>query len=186
MHSKGRLLMVLLIVVAIGLQWFCWSYRHPTVTQRRAEIRDVSRLEDEVEKLERRWSEEDAAEVDSRLQQVRQHLFVGAPEPGGWSEEVEQPDSPMAMAARVSLGDPIPHPRHSNDLLIVPTEWTLDLKSSRHPDYSAILEFLQNLTTDQAKRMDLVSITASGDGRSLTNVELGIDLWFQKEMKDTP
>ncbi|MGK0188761.1 MAG: hypothetical protein ACI9R3_004575 [Verrucomicrobiales bacterium] len=185
-HSKGRLLMILLIVVAAGLQWFCWSTRRPIIRQRQDEIRAIVRLEDDVKKLERRWSEEEAANVQERLIQTHDFLFTGSPASGGWSEEVGKPESQASMAVSVKLGKPKSHPRHSDDLTIAPTIWSLDLKKADHADLSALLTFIKDLTTGTAKRMDLVSLTVSGNGRELTSAELGLDLWFLNETQDSP
>ncbi|MFT4637933.1 MAG: hypothetical protein ACI8T1_001249 [Verrucomicrobiales bacterium] len=185
-HSKGRVIMAMFIVIALGLQWFCWFRRHPIVIQRQVDIRAVEKLEEEVEKLKRSWSEEEEAAVESQLQKAHEQLFIGDPKPGAWSEEVDPPESLASIAARVKVGEPIPHPRHASSLLIAPTLWDLDLGKSGRPNLTAILEFLKGLTSDQDKRMDLVSLVISGDGRTLKGVELGLDLWFLKEIEGTP
>ncbi|MFT4550555.1 MAG: hypothetical protein ACI9UA_000128 [Pseudoalteromonas tetraodonis] len=180
-HPKGRLMMVVLIVIATGLQWYCWSKRHPIVGQRQDEIRRITLLEDEVKKLERSWSDEEAANVESRLQQTNEHLLTGSPESGAWSEEIHQPGSVAAMAINATLGESKPHPRHPTALLLAPTTWHLDLKSSGGPGLTDVMDLLKSLTGEQAKRIDLVSLIISGDGNHLTNAEIGLDLWFLKE-----
>lgn len=185
-HSKGRLLMILLIVVAIGLQWFCWSTRHPIIRQRQDEIRAIVRLEEDVKKLERIWSEDEAVRVREQLIHTHDFLFTGSPESGGWSEEVRKPENQESMAVSVKLGKPKPHPRHSDELVIAPTIWSLDLKHADHSDLSTLLTFLKDLSTSPAKRMDLVSLTVSGNGRELTSAEIGLDLWFLNENEESP
>ena len=183
-HSKGRMLMVALIVIAAGLQWFCWSKRHPLVGLRQAEIRKITQLEDAVEKLKKTWSDEAAAKADARLQQSYAHLLTGSPESGAWSEEIHKPGSVASVAVSATLGKSKPHPRHPDTLLVAPTTWNLDLKKSGSPKLTDLMSLLKNLTGDQSKRIDLVSLTISGDGTDLTNAVIGLDLWFLKEAED--
>ena len=184
-HSKGRLLMAFLIAAAAGLQWFSWTRRHPIVAQRQEEIRAVARLEDEVGKLEKRWSEEEAARVDSRLIETHDLLFDGLPESGGWSQEVSRPGTFDSMEVKVSHGESKPHPRHSDDLLIVNTTWNLDLKETNGIGLQELLEFVEHLTASSRKRMDLVGLVVSGNGRDLTTAQLGLDLWFLNDAEDS-
>ncbi|MCB1099517.1 MAG: hypothetical protein KDN22_28355 [Verrucomicrobiae bacterium] len=180
-HSKGRLIMVLLIVVAAILQWVCWSKRRPVVSERKEEIRAIARLEDEVKKLEKRWSEDEAAKVDAELQSAYSFLFTGAPGSGGWAEQVNKPKSVAAFGVNVKMGKIKYHPRHADELIVAPTSWNLGIKKGGGIGIPQVIECMKEITSNESKRMDLVRLVVSGDGRNLTSAEFGLDLWFLNE-----
>ena len=66
----------------------------------------------------------------------------------------------------------------------MPTQWDIKPTGTGPNDVpllAELLSFLKEMTADQPKRMDLVHLTVSGDGNTLTRASFGFRLWFQNE-----
>ena len=185
-HSKGRLLMVLLLVIAAALQWVCWTKRRPIVNAHKEEIRAIIRLENEVKKLGKLWAESEAPKVEEGLQSAYQALFTGSPGSGGWAEEIAKPASVQSLGVNVKVGKIRYHPRHADELMIAPTTWSLEIKKGVDAGGPQLIRCIKDITTSGSKRMDLVRLVVSGDGKRLTSAEMGLDLWFLNQQNEMP
>lgn len=182
--SPPRFFMLLLLAAALALQWWTWFRRFPLIAQKQSEMHQVFRLEGEVQQMKLGWSADESLKVEKGLKQAREHLFTGETNSAACFNQIHQPAHTPALAIDVTLQEALPHPQHSDTLLVVPTLW--DLKpavggSSDVPLQGVLLSFLQELTTNQPKRMDLVELTVNGDGKALTHAQAVVRLWFQED-----
>jgi hypothetical protein len=188
--SPARFFMVLVLAGTLTLEWWTWCRRYPLIAQRQQEVQQVHQLEGEVQRLQGAWSEDDAVQTEAALQRAREHLFTGNTGTAACLDQLQQPAHAPALNINVKLGSVQPHPQFNDTLMIVPTSWEVTAPivpgkpTSAAPSVSiqeGLLELLQELTTNQPKRMDLVDLNVVGDGSNMTQAKVGFRLWFLKD-----
>jgi hypothetical protein len=187
--SPLRFFMLLVVAGTLTLQWWTWFRRYPLIAQKQLELRGVLQLEGEVQRLEGSWSKDTAAQVEAKLQQARERLFTGDTGTAACFDQLQQPTRAPTLALNAKLQGGQPHPEFGDTLTIVPT--FLEVAAPKAPTPAAgtptvsmqggLLTLLQDLTTNQPKRMDLVELSVSGDGSNMTKARVGFRLWFLKE-----
>jgi len=187
LYSKGRILMILLILGAFALQAWTWYYRHPLIATQQQELQKIEALEEELQQLDLKWSEKEAAEVVSRLEEASAELFSGTPDSAIWSDQVDQPDAASTLSIEVVSEEGQAHPQHPDSLVVVPTVWAVK-PAVGQPDLKLgeLLEFLRDLTTKQGKRMELSDLTVSGDEGALASAQIRFRLWFKAVEPEEP
>ncbi len=182
--SPTRFFMLLLVAGTLTLEWWTWFRRYPLIAQKQAEVQQGCKLEGEVQQLEPAWSEAAAAQAEAKLQQARAHLFTGDTNTAACLDQLQQPTRAPTLAINVKLQEGQPHPQSSDTLMIVPTVWEVASPTIGTPTASMqgpLLKLLQELTTNQPKRMDLVELSVLGDGSNMIQAKIGFRLWFPKE-----
>ncbi|MEZ0277245.1 MAG: hypothetical protein ACAH88_20200 [Roseimicrobium sp.] len=190
--SPARFFMVLVVAGTLTLQWWTWFRRYPLIAQKQQEVQQVLQLEGEVQRLAGAWSEDAAAQTEAKLKQAREQLFTGNTGTTACLDQLQQPTHAPTLAIKVQLQEGLPHPQSSDTLTIVPTFWEVTLPTDKPTGKPAVgtptvsmqgglLKLLQELTTNQPKRMDLVELSVSGDGSNMTRARVGFRLWFLKE-----
>lgn len=191
--SPTRFFMLLLVACTLTMQWWTWFRRYPLIAQKQQEVQQALHLESEVQLLAGAWSDDAAAQVEARLDRARQLLFTGDASTVACLDQLRQPAGAPTLAISVKLQEGQPHPQSTDTLTIVPTFWevTPPPASKQNAGVPAasmqqgLLKLLQELTTDQPKRMDLVELSVWGDGASMTRARVGFRLWFEKEKEET-
>ena len=187
--SPARFFMLLLVTATLTLEWWTWFRRYPLIAQKQQEVQQVLQLEGEVQRLAGTWSEDAAAQVETKLQQARERLFTGDTGSTACLGQLQEPTRAPTLAINVKLHQAQPHPQSSDTLTIVPTFWEvtpptvgkLAVGAPTDSMQGGLLKLLQELTTNQPKRMDLVELSVSGDGSSMTQARVGFRLWFLNE-----
>jgi hypothetical protein len=192
--SPARFFMLLLVAATLTLEWWTWFRRYPLIAQKQQEVQQVLQLEGEVQRLAGAWSEDAAAQVEAKLQQAREHLFTGDTGTTACLDQLQQPARVPTLAINVKLQGGLPHPQSSDTLTIVPTFWEVTAPTvgqvgggkpangtSSASMQEGLLKLLQELTTNQPKRMDLVELSVVGDGNNMTQARVGFRLWFLNE-----
>jgi hypothetical protein len=194
--SPARFFTLLVVVGVLTLEWWTWFRRFPLIAQKQQEVQRVLQLEGEVQRLGGAWSEQDAARIEAQLEQARERLFTGSMGNASCFDQLQQPTREPSLAINVKMQEGQPHPLSGDSLMIVPTFWEVTPAIVRAavggppvgmPPGSmqaAVLKLLQELTTNQPKRMELVELSVSGDGNNLTRARLGFRLWFLKEKEE--
>lgn len=180
-HSKGRIAMIGVILLTIGLQYWTWFKRHPLIASEQGKIREIDRLREEVEDLELKWSEPDAKEVADNYAIAQSHLFKGDTNSAEWSYQVDEPKNVNVLDIQVSSRQGVPHPEFAEDLAIVPTIWKLKPAEDGIQMQNELIRFLRELDEQQKMRMDLANLIVTGNGNEMTDAEVGLRLWFRKE-----
>jgi hypothetical protein len=192
--SPARFFMVLVLAGTSTLEWWTWFRRYPLIAQKQQEVQQVHQLEGEVQRLAGMWSEDDATKTEVELQRAHEHLFTGSTATAACLDQLQQPAHAPALNINVKLGAVQPHPQFNETLMIVPTSWEVTAPivpgkptTSAAPSVSiqeGLLKLLQELTTGQPKRMDLVDLSVVGDGSNMTQAKVGFRLWFLKEKQE--
>lgn len=195
--SPARFFMLLVVASILTLQWWTWFRRYPLIAKKQQEVQQVLQLEGEVQRLAGAWSESDAAQTEAKFKQALDHLFTGDTGAVACLDQLQQPTHAPTLAINVNLQGGQPHPQASDTVTIVPTFWqvstpdatkfTTGKPTASTPSVSmqaALLKLLQELTTNQPKRMDFVELHVSGDGTNMNQARVGFRLWFQKEQEE--
>jgi hypothetical protein len=156
-------------------------------------VQQVLQLEGEVQRLAGAWSEDAATQAEEKLKRASEHLFTGDTSTAACLDQLQQPTRAPTLAINVKLQAGQPHPQSSDTLTIVPTIWEVTAPTVGTPTASkptagtpsismqeGLLKLLQELTTNQPKRMDLVELSVLGDGSNMTQAKVGFRLWFLK------
>jgi hypothetical protein len=187
--SPARFFMLLVVAGTLTLQWWTWFRRYPLIAQKQQEVQQVHQLDGEVQRLAGAWSEDNAAQTEAELKRAREHLFSGDIGTPACLDQLQQPTRAPNLAINVKLGSGRPHPQSSDTLMIVPTSWEVTVPKVGPPNVGTptvsmqgdLLKLLQELTTNQPKRMDLVELSVLGDGSNMTQAKIGFRLWFRTE-----
>ncbi|MFT5467009.1 MAG: hypothetical protein ACI8UO_002112 [Verrucomicrobiales bacterium] len=181
LHSKGRVAILAVVVVALGVQWFTWFKRNPVIAVKQAEIQAILELEAEVRTMEADWSEEEAEKVASRLRDAQAQLFDGDPKSSTWSAQIQNPPQIPGMEVSVRPESTIEHPEYADKLEILPTVWMLKQVSEDADIFSAVLVIMNNLATRQQKWMDLSELIINGNEEAPSEAQFQMRLWFRKQ-----
>lgn len=181
LHSKGRVAIVSVVALALGLQWFVWFKRYPIVAVKQAETEEIQKLEQEVRTMEADWSDSEAERIEQGLRDAKGRLFDGDPSSSTWAAQMQSPPEIPGLALSVQPEKMIEHPDYEDTLVILPTAWSVKMTDSEADALGGVLAILHRLTADQPKWMDLTALTISGDEASLSDAQFELRLWFQKE-----
>lgn len=178
---------MLVVVGSLLLQWFAWFKRNPIVGEREREIQRILELETEVGLLENRWtdSQDRRALADQRLNRARNRLFLGDPLSPAWTTQIADSPEKSALTFTVQPGRPIEHPGYSEHLAILPTTWRVRQAPGEGSDlFQDLHAFLEQITTDQIKWMDLTELNISGNEVEPTHAHFQLRLWFHVEPEE--
>lgn len=179
--TKQRLMILGAILLLAALQWFTWVKRYPLIAQKQAEIAEILALEQEVERLRQEWNskQEERKKADADLATAYGRLFEGDPAASTWSSQIDRPPETLTFTVRPEKS--IAHPEYPDQLVILPTSWSVKNPAENPNTLDALIEFLHDLTTRQAKWIDLVGLQINGNETTQTRAEFSLRLWFKKE-----
>ena len=179
--TKQRLMILGAILLLGALQGFTWVKRYPLIAKKQAEIAEILALEQEVERLKQEWNakQEERKKADVELATAYGRLFEGDPAASTWSSQIDRPPETLTFTVRPDKS--IPHPEYPDQLVILPTSWSVKNPAENPNTLDALIEFLHDLTTRQAKWIDLVGLQINGNETTQTRAEFSLRLWFKKE-----
>lgn len=183
-----RIGVVLLNLLSIGLFW--WSLQYlllPLQKKARDASTAVTRLQSEVDAMERAWTKPASEEVRGKFGEVRNWMFVGQPAVEEWLGNVKKLAMPLALEvgldfSRVESAEAAPTNAPS---AIRPTAVALTFRSAPGIEavaspYQRVLQLSQRLTT-QDKRVDFTELTVNGGSNSVENAVIVLHLWTGEE-----
>jgi hypothetical protein len=182
-HFRGFVVVMLAISMMLG--W--WSLKRLIPLQKKcAELSaTVSRVSGEVDELQRRWSEDDAAEIQRRFAQAHLQLFVDQAALENWMATLKDQVIPLGLGVHTDFAKSVPQKSH-NDLAIIPTTISIDVgpalgTQTTETTYQRILRLSHRLTTQQ-RRADLTELKVSATGdNSINGAVLVLNLWAGEE-----
>lgn len=179
--TKQRLAIAGAFLLLAALQWFTWTKRYPVIAKKHAEIAEIYALDKEVERLKQEWEakQEERKKSDADLAAAYGRLFEGDPAASTWSSQIDRPPETLTFTVRPEKA--ITHPEHPDQIVILPTSWSVKNPAENPNTLDALIEFLHDLTTRQAKWIDLVGLQINGNETTQTRAEFSLRLWFRKE-----
>jgi len=178
-----RIAVVLVMLGSIAFPWWTYSARLiPLQKQSRDLTSANSALSADVDKMDRKWSKEDAEFIREKYKEVYASLFADEAALKEWLHRLEQRALPLSLDVHVDIGSGISQLRDEK-LAIVPASVTLQVHpmlNSKDSPYQRLLRLGQQLSTE-GKRADLAELTVIGGTGSITNATLVFNLWAGEE-----
>ena len=171
--------MLLAVAACATLVWWSVSRRLLPATR---ELRDqtvaMTRLAREVEELEKNWNEEEVQRTEERYKQAQELLFNSDADLLDWKEETEREAVAMNLAATTQTNQARPHATEST-LALRPVNVRIDpvpvIRTTNSP-YRRFLGLAETLQK-QAKRVDLLELSVTGNSNSLQRANLTLEAW---------
>lgn len=178
--SKDRLAMIAVVILLLGLLSWTWCTRYPLIALKEQEILQIKGLETEVTRLESQWSarQDERRKIDADLALACNRLFQGEPTSTSWSSQIENAPDTLTFLVRSDL--PVDHPTYPETLSVLPTVWQVKGPTKEGDSLSHLMGFLHDLTTKQAKWIEVVEILINGNELTSTRAEFSLRLWFKK------
>lgn len=178
-----RITVVIVMLGSIAFPWWTYSARLiPLQKQSRDLTSANSALSAEVDKMDRKWSKDDAEFIRAKYKEVYSSLFPDEAALGEWLDRLQKRALPLALDVRFNLGKGVTQLRDEK-LAIVPASVTLQvhpMPNAKDSPYQRLLRLGQQLSTE-GKRADLAELTVIGGTGSVTNAVLVFNLWASEQ-----
>jgi hypothetical protein len=177
-----RVVIVLVIVVSIAVAYWSFCERLlPLQQQSRALVTKVSKLSEQMDQAERRWTPDQTGEIRARYREAYLQLFADPAALQEWLRQIHTEAAPLALGLDVRLGPSAPQGVFTNSLAIVPASISLEVlpasgDAKGKTPYERVLAFSQQLAA-HGKRADLAELTVAGGAGSISRAVLVLNLW---------
>ena len=180
-YLMGRV--VLLLIFGAALLLLVWSVNRvpPLNAELQLQSFQVSRLADEVERLQANWNTNEAAEVAQAVKTTREQMFASPEEYIKWQQEIQNQSTPLGLDASSQLlkAKPTPDNRFSATPAVIAIEVQPSTETTvTNSPYKRLLEFGQSLARP-SKRVDVTELTVIGNSNSVAQARIEVQLWSQ-------
>jgi len=184
-----RVIVFVVILASIAFAWWAYSQRLVPLQRQSRELTSAnSALSTEVDKIDRKWSKEDAELIRARYKEVYGALFEDEVALQGWLNRLKKSAIPLSLDVKVDFGKNLSQLSGDDKLAIIPTSVMLQVQPGlygKESAYQRLLRFCQQLATE-GKRSDLAELTVTGGTSSITNAVLTFNLWAGEEKGRLP
>lgn len=184
----GRLLLVPPIVGSFLLIW--WSIDRLAPYRQQADVlsEEVTRLNLEIESMERTLAEAGGASaIEHGFQEAQAALLRGRQGVEQWLRELEAASLPVGMDLGISFGKVETRVITNHTVSVVPVELQAQPRlggiNPRSP-YRRLLELLQYIAT-LPHRVDMVEVDVRGGTNSVEQARLALNLWATELQAET-
>jgi len=178
-----RVAVVLVMLGSIAFPWWTYSARLVPLQKQSRDLTSAnSVLSAEVDKMDRKWSKEDAEFIRAKYKEVYSSLFEDKAAFEDWLARLKKRASTLSLEVQVDFGKYAPQVSEEK-LAIMPASVTLQvnpLPGSKDSPYQRLLRLGQQLSTE-GKRADLAELNVIGGVGSITNATLVFNLWVGEE-----
>jgi len=177
-----RVVIVLVILVSIAAAyWSLFQRLLPLQQQSRLIVTQVSKMSEQLDQTERRWTPEQIKEIRARYREVYRQLFANSAALEEWLRQLHTEAAPLALELNVRLGQSAPHVAFTNNLSIVTASISLEVlpdpgEPKGKSPYERVLAFGQQFAA-HGKRADLAELSVAGGAGSIRRAELALNLW---------
>jgi|GEM_PF-5566077 len=179
---RGVLVRVVLIAALAGsilLPVWSWKRLQPVSRQRAAAAAQQTRLNNEVDGLERRWDPAEALRVEEDLKKVQQRLFANSEEIMGWQADLDRQTRQHEIDVTSRLGTTEFRSREGHKLAVRPATIELAPVASARSSYQRLLGFTRTLA-NMNRRIDLVELSVTGNSNSIDQAKATVQLWSRE------
>jgi hypothetical protein len=175
-----RIAIVAALILSMGLAW--WTLTRelaPLQKQSQDLTATASHLSDEVEALQRRWTQADVEQVRNKFKQLRTQLFADSAAMEEWIGRLDQAAGPLVLDLHVEFGKPSVQVTNEVQVSVVPATISIEvhpMPGGTESPYQRLLRFGQQLGTE-GKRADLSELSVAGGTNSITRALLVFNLW---------
>lgn len=179
---------VLVILAALAVAW--WSLFEvwfPLQKQSQELTSRLSRVSDENDQMERKWSKDQIVQIRGQFNEVRSQLFGNESAFNDWLRDLRTSSDPLGLKMKVDLGSPSPAITNSHDLALVPANISVEIspepEGRAESPYQRLLRLTESIA-HEGKRADLTEMTVNGGPKSVSRAVLGFRLWAsEKELQ---
>ena len=177
-----RVAIVGVILASIAVAY--WSFFHrllPLQEQSRSMVTRVSKMSEQMDQAERRWTPGQIQEIRARYGQVYHQLFADPAAFEEWLRQLHTEAAPLDLELNTRLGQRAPQEAFATNLAIVTASIALEVlpapgEAKGKTPYERILAFGQQLAA-HGKRADLAELTVTGGASSISRAVLELNLW---------
>jgi hypothetical protein len=174
-----RISVVIVMLGSIAFPWWTYSARLIPLQKHSRDLTSAnSALSVEVDKMDRKWSKDDAEFIRAKYKEVYSTLFADQAALQEWLDRLQKRALPLSLDVHVVFGDGISQLRDEK-LAIVPAAVTLQvhpMPNGKDSPYQRLLRLGQQLSAE-GKRADLAELNVIGGIGSVTNATLVFNLW---------
>ncbi len=177
-----RVVIILVIVVSVAVAY--WSFFErlvPLQQQSRLMVTKVSKMSQQIDEAERRWTPEQIDEIRALYREVYRQLFADPAALEEWLRQIQSAAAAQALELNVRLGQSAPQAPFTNNLAVVTASIALEAlpapgTAAGKSPYERLLAFGQQLAA-HGKRADLAELTVVGGASSISRAVLVLNLW---------
>lgn len=180
-HLPERLLIVFGFLLALGIAYWSITKRYPLISEYQKKVQSVHSLEDEVQRIKAQYPEKLLKETESGYLRAMEFVFTNEDDIKYWFDYFQQRAGLVGLEMKQKL--------ITNDIIktakapIFLKSYQIDLTPSKAGTnailpHERLLLFLQELSTNQYKRLDFLELKAAGDGNQLEQAIVGVQLWY--------
>jgi HAMP domain-containing protein len=168
------------LLISMGMAW--WTLTRelvPLQRQSQALSLTMSRLNYEVDGLERKWGKDEVEQIRSGFKRLRSELFANEEAMGEWVNRLDEAAGPLTLYLNIELGKPSPQVTNEVQVSVVPASISIEVRpmpGATESPYQRLLRFGQQLGTE-GKRADLSELRVIGGTSSITRALLVFNLW---------
>ncbi len=181
-----RVGVALLVLGSLAAAW--WSVTRvllPVQAQYKELSVKVSWLATDVDDLQRSCSREIVQQTSARLEKAHAQLFSDEHALAAWVDDLHTQAGPLALEAKASFGKTVALIGNEKGLLLIPAIIEVGLSGDRErvasQSASQRLSKLMLRLSSSGKRVDLEELTVHGNGLTVENSVLVLNLWARQE-----
>lgn len=176
-----RVVIVGALFVSIGLAWWTLTRQlMPLQQQSQSLSMTVSHAADEVDALQRKWSQSDVEQIRARYKELRTQLFADPEALHAWLARLDEAAGPLVLDLKVDLGKPTARVTSEVQVSVIPASVSVEvhpMPGGTESPYQRLLRFGQQLGIE-GKRADLAELNVTGGTSSITRALLVFSLWI--------
>src|SRR5579859_4777440 len=175
-----RIAIVGALIISMGMAWWTLTRQLvPLQKQSRAMSGTFSHLSDEVDALQRKWSQEEVGQIRNRYKELRTQLFSDEAAMQAWLARLDEAAGPLVLDLKVDFGASTSQVTNDLKVAIIPARVSIEvhpMPGGTESPYQRLLRFGQQLGTE-GKRADLAELSVFGGTTSITRALLVFNLW---------
>jgi cytoskeletal protein RodZ len=177
-----RIVILVIIFGSLGLAWWSFAKVLPPLQNKSKELTStLSRLNTDVDELERKWPKEAELEVTNKYNEVRSQLFSNEAAFDSWLANLNGQASTLTLDAKADFGKTSPVTAPGEKLATIPASIFVEVRPSQtgslaQSPYQRIIQLTEQLCLQQ-KRTDLAQLTLAGGVGSISRALVVLHLW---------
>ena len=168
------------------LAWIFFSKLTPLQKQSLDLSMQVARLSSEVDEMDRKWDENEIAQLTNNFSHINSRLFADEAALRSWLTSLREQLVPLALEANADFGTAIVlDSTNHQDLALIPATVSVAVAPgvpAIQSPYQRLLRLSHHLTS-QERRVDLMELNVNGGtgAASIQQATLVLNLWAGKE-----
>ncbi len=169
---SGALLVGLLAFIA----WVDWEEIH-TIQDTQSRIQANQRLQTEVQRLQSDYMQSNPQEWEGKVQKANLRLIQNFSHLTQWTQTIQEKGKALHLGTQYRILDTQHIPSPQEGIRLVPLEMIVTGEGPGS-SYRAFLKLLK-FVTEAGPRVDLDTVTITGNGKHATHLKIGLSVWMK-------